>query len=94
MLDELKITSPGSMVLRCDNKATIEIAKNPVHHYRTKHVKIDRYFIKEKIEERMLKLVYIPTNHQTTEIVTKALPRNSFENLKSKLGMIDIHSPA
>ena len=94
MLKELRVVNTGPMVLHCDNKATIEIARNPVHHDRTKHVEIDRHFIKEKIEEGALKLDYIPTNRQTADILTKALPRNSFEELKSKLGMVDIHNPA
>ena len=93
MLEELKISNTSSMVLRCDNKAAIEIAKNPVHHDRNKHVEINQHFIKEKIEG-ILKLVYIPTSHQTGDILTKALPRIIFESLKSKLGMIDIHNPA
>ena len=84
----------GPMVLYCDNKAAINIAKNHVHHDRTKHVKTDRHFIKEKLEEGLIKLAYISTNHQTADILTKALPRFSFDNLKSKLGMFDIHDPA
>ncbi|KAA0061129.1 reverse transcriptase [Cucumis melo var. makuwa] len=32
-----------------DNKATITIANNPLQHDRTKHVEIDRYFIKERL---------------------------------------------
>lgn len=38
------------MWLYCDNKATINIAHNPVQHDRTKHVEIDKHFIKEKLD--------------------------------------------
>ncbi|RVW59858.1 Retrovirus-related Pol polyprotein from transposon RE1 [Vitis vinifera] len=51
LLEELRVPLKHPMVLYCDNQAAISIAKNPVHHDRTKHVKIDRHFIKEKIEE-------------------------------------------
>jgi hypothetical protein len=37
--------------LYCDNKAAISIAHNIVQHDRTKHVEIDRHFIKEKLRE-------------------------------------------
>ncbi|KAF5456016.1 hypothetical protein F2P56_025533 [Juglans regia] len=53
----------------------ISIAKNPVHHDRTKHVEIDRHFIKEKIEEGIIKMLYVPTCLQTADILTKALSR-------------------
>ena len=33
--------------LYCDNKATCDIAHNPVQHDRTKHVEVDKFFIKD-----------------------------------------------
>ena len=51
ILTELKLAPSGSMRLYCDNKAAINIAHNPVQHDRTKHVEIDRHFIKEKLRE-------------------------------------------
>ncbi|RVW35272.1 Retrovirus-related Pol polyprotein from transposon TNT 1-94 [Vitis vinifera] len=50
ILKELGIISNSTMTVLCDNKATISIAKNPVQHDRTKHVEIDRHFIKEKLK--------------------------------------------
>jgi hypothetical protein len=34
------------MDMFCDNKVAIAIAHNPIWHNRTKHVEIDRHFIK------------------------------------------------
>ena len=94
LLEELQVPITTSMKLMCDNLVAIRIAKNPVHHDRTKHVEIDRHFIKEKIEQKVLEVCYTPTQQQTADILTKALPRAQFEQHLSKLGMIDIHSPA
>ncbi|KAK0577899.1 hypothetical protein LWI29_001989 [Acer saccharum] len=94
LLDELRISTRETMKLFCDNLAAIIIAKNPIHHDRTKHVEIDRHFIKEKVEAGILSLIYTPTHLQVADVLTKALPRIKFEELTSKLGMIDIYYPA
>ena len=78
----------------CDNLAAISIAKNPIHHDRTKHVEIDRHFIKEMIEEGILHLIHTLTSLQVANIFTKALTRMKFKELISKLGMTSIYSPA
>jgi len=92
LLRELKMQLNMSMRLLFDNKATISIAKNPVHD-RTKHIELDRHFIKKKVEAGIVNLTYIPTVSQTADIIIKTLLRQTFEKLKSKLGMLDIHSP-
>ena len=47
------------MKLYCNNKATINITYNLVQHDRTKHVEVDQYFIKEKLNGGMIHMPYI-----------------------------------
>lgn len=47
LLQELKLTPIFPMKLYCDNKAVCDTVHNLVQHDRTKHVEIDRYFIKD-----------------------------------------------
>lgn len=42
--------------LFCDNKAICDIAHNLVQHDHTKHVKVDRFFIKEKLDDKTIEL--------------------------------------
>lgn len=49
------------MKLYCDNIAAINIAHNLVLHDRMKHVKIDRHFIKEKLEKGIIYTPFVPT---------------------------------
>ena len=87
------MTTTNPMLLYNDNKATISIAHNPIHHDRTKHVEVDRHFINEKIEGGMLNVEYVPTREQVADILTKGLPRQNFDELTSKLRLLDIYSP-
>ena len=63
VMEELKIRYEEPIHLYCDNKSTISIAHNPVHHDRTKHVEVDRHFIKEKLDGGMISIecVYFST---------------------------------
>lgn len=56
-----------------DNKAAISIAHNPVQHDRTKHIEVDRHFVKEKLESCIICVPYKPTTEQTADILTKGL---------------------
>lgn len=53
-----------TMLLYCDIVATINIANNSVRFYRMKHVEIDRFFIKEKIDAAVLKLKNVKSCNQ------------------------------
>ena len=94
LLRELKVETKDTVKMFSDSQAAISIAKNPVHHDRTKHIEIDRHFISEKVNNGIVQLSYVPTRLQIADILTKALPRVSFEELNSKLGLYNIYNPA
>ena len=47
------------MSLYCDNQAAKEIANHMVQHDRTKHVEVDRHFIKEMLDIRLIDIPYV-----------------------------------
>ena len=94
ILEDLKIQTSPPMKLYCDNKSAIALAHNLVLHDRTKHVEIDKHFIKEKIDSGQFCMPYLPTSEQLPDILTKGLPRRQFNDLVSKLAMKDIFEPA
>jgi len=54
LLQDLGYPSKQLIRLSCDNKAACDIVHNPVQHDRTKHVKVNILFIKEKLDEDIL----------------------------------------
>ncbi|KAE8735933.1 Calcium-dependent lipid-binding family protein isoform 3 [Hibiscus syriacus] len=73
ILEDLKIKWEEPMKLYYDNKSTINIAHNPVQHDNTKHVEMDRHFIKEKLDSGLICTPYVSTGDQVADILTKGL---------------------
>ena len=92
-LEELKVIRRLPMKVFCDNRVAIAITHNPVLHDRTKHVEVGKHFIKEKLEEGLICMSYIPTKEQVADILTKGLPKKQFDKLVSKMAMEDIFKP-
>jgi len=61
-------------------------------HEKTKHTKIVRHFVREKLESGDLTISYLPSKQQPADIYTKALGKKHFLYLKGKLGIIDPHA--
>ena len=94
ILRELHCPVASPVQLFCDKKSAISIAHDPVQHDRTKHIKIDRHFIKEKFESGHFCTSYVPSADQRADIFTKGLLAPQFEELCDKLGVENIHAPA
>ena len=94
ILKDLHITFTKPTSVYCDNKSAIHLAQNPTFHERTKHIEIDCHLIREKIERGLIKLFPISSTAQIADMLTKPLFKPAFETLVSKLGLINLHSPA
>ncbi|GJZ59076.1 hypothetical protein Tco_0614892 [Tanacetum coccineum] len=71
----------------CDNKSSIALCCNNVQHSRSKHIDIRFHFIKEHVENEVIKLYFVNMEYQLADIFTKALGRERIEFLINKLGM-------
>ena len=79
--------------LFCDNKVAIDISHNPIQHDRTKHVEVDKHFIKEKLDENIIQFPFVKSEDQLADILTKVVASQAFYNSLVKLGMNDIYAP-
>nr|GEX13616.1 copia protein [Tanacetum cinerariifolium] len=71
--------------LYCDNRSVIAFCCNNVQHSRSKHINIRHHFIREQVENDMVELYFLTMNYQFADIFTKALPKERFEFLLSRL---------
>lgn len=92
LLLEIGFATNSKMKLFCDNKATIEISCNPVQHDRTKHIKVDRHFIKQNLEG-VIRFPFVKSKDQLIDILTKAVSSKNFNSSLHKLGIEGIFTP-
>ena len=71
-----------------DNQGAIQLVKNPKYHKRTKHIETKYYLIREKYENKQIDVFYIHTKQQLADILTKPLPREAFQHLRSLHGLL------
>jgi hypothetical protein len=92
LLGEL-IGKPATTVkLHVDNQSAIELAKNPVHHERSKHIDSRFHYIRECVEEGKVDISHVGTDGQLADILTKALGRAKFLEMRLKLGVMAVSS--
>jgi len=93
LLMEIDFGSSMEMNIFRDNKVAIDILQNPIQHDRTKNVEVDRYFIKQNLEEKIIQFPFVKSKDQLADILTKAVSDKNFHNSLDKLSIKDIYAP-
>jgi hypothetical protein len=57
-------------------------------HSKTKHIPIKYNFLQEQVAEKNIRVEYVGTKEQVADIFTKPLPREAFEYIHQKLGVV------
>ena len=70
----------------CDNQSCIKLSENLVFHDKSKHIEIK--YIRDMVEKGAVKLLYIATNEQIADVLTKPLSRVKLEYFRDKLGVV------
>jgi hypothetical protein len=87
LLGDLMNEEEELVVLNIDNKSTISLCKNPVHHDRSKHIDTKYHYIRECVEESKIEVNYVCINDQLADILTKSLSRLKFLEMRERIGV-------
>ncbi|GJW31648.1 putative RNA-directed DNA polymerase [Tanacetum coccineum] len=63
LLKDLQVDITTPTPLFCDNQAARHIANNPAYHERTKHVEMDCFFVRERVETKEIQPKAIDSKH-------------------------------
>jgi len=84
---------PGhEAVVDCDNQQTIGILTKDLLKLTTKlwHVDIHQHWLRQEVQEKRLRINWVPTARMPADGLTKTLPRQKHENFVRQLGLVDI----
>ncbi|GKD69284.1 copia protein [Tanacetum coccineum] len=82
-----KQTSTSISSTEAEYIAMSALCCNNVQHSRSKHIDIRHHFIREQVEKGVVELYFMRTEYQLADIFTKALPRERFEFILTRLDM-------
>ena len=68
-----------------DNQAAIRLASQMSTSERTKHVDLRHHYLRSKVDDQQLSVLYYPTAMQVADIFTKPLGSKIFEMFVSSL---------
>ncbi|CAM1304163.1 Uncharacterised protein r2_g1403 [Pycnogonum litorale] len=81
ILRDISNKSVETVILNVDNQGAIALAKNPVHHQRSKHIDIRYHFIRDEVERGDISLTYVSSEDNVADVFTKPLAKVKINGL-------------
>ena len=76
--------------LMSDNQATIALVSDNQYHKRTKHIATKFFFCRELIDAGQLKVEFVPSESNCSDICTKPHTKATFQRLRTMIGVIEV----
>ena len=84
-LDELGEATADPVALHVDNMGARDLAYNPEHHQKTKHIERRHFYIRELVENLQVTVPYVATDDNIADFFTKGLKANKFFAMRDKI---------
>jgi hypothetical protein len=88
--NEIDPESPQSAttIIFEDNQSCRDIVNNQILSWRTKHIDVKYFYIRELITKKIIGVQLVSTSNQVADILTKSLPKTAHRKLVESLGLI------
>lgn len=80
-----KFDSPSTLYI--DNQSALQVAKNPEHHGRMKHLDLRFYWLRDEVEKGSIRLEHIRTDEMPADLLTKSLQRVKVQRFAEMMGL-------
>lgn len=87
LLSEFGYTFDKPSTLFIDNQSALQVARNPEHHGRMKHLDLRFYWLRDVVEQGLVEPKYLQTDDMPADLMTKALGRNKVVHMREMLGL-------
>jgi hypothetical protein len=88
LLSEIEQTQLNATNLLTDNQASISLTRNPIFHKAMKHIEVRYHHMHYSFESGIISPVYVPTNEQVADILTKPLLKEKHEKFVRAIGLV------
>ena len=82
---ELDEGDSAPLHLSVDNKAAIDLAYNPEHHQKTKHIERRHFFIREVVESGKVVVPFVCSANNLADFFTKGLDSTTFFSMRNRI---------
>ena len=80
-----KPIQPDTLEIKVDNTSAINLSVNPVFHKRSKHIEIRHHFIRQLVQNNIVRFVYVDSANNVADVMTKPLRKTEFRHFRSIL---------
>lgn len=75
---ELDVDMKQTIVIGCDNQSAIALTKSDGYRGRSRHIDIQHHHLRDKVNEKVIRIGYVNTSENVADSLTKAGPKNTF----------------
>jgi hypothetical protein len=86
-LGELGYSFEAPSLLLVDNQSAIQVACNPEHHGRMKHLDLRFFWLRDMVNSGVITVRYIPTTDMAADLLTKVFARIKVASALPQLGL-------